>query len=67
MRIFFNKEVTELDGKASLFSVLESKGLHSRKGVAVAVNNEVISKSSWEIFNLKEADQVTVITATQGG
>lgn len=36
-------------------------------GVAVAVNGEVVTRSSWEITALREGDRVEVLTAVQGG
>lgn len=36
-------------------------------GIAVAVNEEIISKSLWTSKTLNENDRLTVITATQGG
>ncbi|MBK9283638.1 MAG: sulfur carrier protein ThiS [Sphingobacteriaceae bacterium] len=36
-------------------------------GMAVAVNQQVIKKSEWNTFQLKENDHVLFIKATQGG
>jgi sulfur carrier protein len=36
-------------------------------GVAVAVNGEVVTRSSWETTALREGDRVEVLTAVQGG
>jgi sulfur carrier protein len=36
-------------------------------GVAVAVNDEVVSRSAWETTLLCEGDRVEVLTAVQGG
>ena len=36
-------------------------------GIAIAINNEIISKDSWSTTNLNEQDQVIIIKATQGG
>ena len=37
------------------------------KGIAIAVNQTVISKSEWNKTQLKENDNITIIKATQGG
>ncbi len=37
------------------------------KGLAVAVNNEVIPKSQWATFTVNDMDSVEIITAAQGG
>ncbi|MEO3871531.1 sulfur carrier protein ThiS [Nonomuraea sp. B12E4] len=36
-------------------------------GVAVAVNDEVVTRSSWETTVLGDSDRVEVLTAVQGG
>ncbi|GAA3208717.1 sulfur carrier protein ThiS [Nonomuraea helvata] len=36
-------------------------------GVAVAVNDEVVTRSSWETTSLSDRDRVEVLTAVQGG
>lgn len=39
----------------------------NQKGIAVAVNNNVIPKSDWESCTLNTTDHVLIISATQGG
>ena len=36
-------------------------------GIAIAVNNSIISKPNWDTTRLTENDTVTIIQATQGG
>ncbi|WP_419869542.1 sulfur carrier protein ThiS [Chryseobacterium sp. CT-SW4] len=38
-----------------------------KKGIAVAVNNHIIPRSSWAETMLKNKDSILIITATQGG
>ena len=63
--VYLNGKEKEL--KSTLQLVLEADGLSNKKGVAVAVNNQVVPKSSWESFSLKENDKILVIQASQGG
>jgi len=44
---------------------LELKG--KTKGIAVALNNQVIPKNSWSDQLLNDNDSILIITATQGG
>jgi sulfur carrier protein len=37
------------------------------RGIAVAVNLEVVSRSSWEAAVLREGDRVELLSAAQGG
>lgn len=39
----------------------------SEKGIAVAVNNQIISKSDWNRRELAEGENILIIRATQGG
>jgi sulfur carrier protein len=36
-------------------------------GIAVAVNGEVVPRSSWPDTQLADGDRIDVVTATQGG
>jgi len=47
--------------------MLQQNGFKDTKGIAIAINNEVIPKNSWENHLLREQDNVTIITATAGG
>lgn len=47
--------------------LLDNIGLNEKKGIAVAVNNEVIPKKEWNYNYLKENDKILVLRATQGG
>ncbi|WP_213452756.1 sulfur carrier protein ThiS [Rhizomonospora bruguierae] len=39
----------------------------ARRGVAVAVNGEVVPRSAWSTTGLSPGDRVEVLTAAQGG
>ena len=39
----------------------------ARRGVAVAVNGEVVPRSTWPVAPLRDGDRVEVLTASQGG
>ena len=51
---------------ASLSSLLLELNI-STDGVAVAINNQVITKKDWESTQLNQNDTITIIQATQGG
>jgi sulfur carrier protein len=65
--IFVNDRPHELEGPATLKAVLGGLGLAERRGVAAAVNGEVVPRASWETRALERRDRVLVIRATQGG
>ena len=66
MNIIINNELKSVETD-SLIRLLEEIHLPNRKGIAVAVNEQVVPKSNWEEHQLKENDKVVVIKATQGG
>ncbi len=55
------------DKVVSLIDMLALKSMTDQKGIAIAVNQQVVSRSQWADFKLKENDEVLIIKATQGG
>jgi sulfur carrier protein len=41
--------------------------LTSQAGVAAAVNGEVVPRHAWTGADLRDGDQVEIVTAVQGG
>ncbi|MGZ3862400.1 MAG: sulfur carrier protein ThiS [Bacteroidia bacterium] len=66
-KVYVNNTLCTLDKDATLFVALEQNGVHSQKGIAVAVNNSVVPKTEWQTKILNENDKITIIKATQGG
>lgn len=67
MTIFVNNEKRELLNELTIVTLLQEVSLQGKKGIAVAVNDQVVPKNTWDSFQLKENDKVTIIRATQGG
>jgi len=67
MIISVNNKPLELSSTENINSVLQRLQFNQVKGIAVAINNKVIPKSSWEDHLVKENDNITIIRATQGG
>jgi sulfur carrier protein len=67
MKVFVNNEEKELSPEHRLSDLLEQSGIITLQGIAVAVNNAVVSRSRWSAYTLQPNDKITVITATQGG
>ena len=63
-----NGERAEVPEGASVASVLAGMGLApDERGVAVAVDGEVIPRAQWESFGVQAEARVEVLTAMQGG
>jgi sulfur carrier protein len=68
MTIELNGERVELDEGARLSdAVAEAGAATAGRGVAVAVDGEVIPRSEWERTPLAEGQRVEVVEAIQGG
>ena len=67
LSVFVNDRPTEVAAPATLQGLLSGIGLADRRGVAAAVNGEVVPRGDWASRGLSERDRVLVIRATQGG
>lgn len=67
MKIFLNNQLKELSEPLSVSALLQQLQLPHTRGVAIAINNEVISRAEWDSHQLQENDKLTLIRATQGG
>ena len=67
MKVLLNDETRQLNGKATVGSLLEEIELTDLAGWAVAVNEQVIAKDETIDYELSEGDRVILIQATQGG
>jgi sulfur carrier protein len=66
--IVLNGEHTEVAAGATVTAVLARLGLNAdTRGVAVAVDGEVVPRGAWETFALAEDARVEVLSAMQGG
>ena len=68
MNLLLNGEPLELPDGATLADAVAASGAPpDRRGVAVAVDGEVVPRSAWQSFTLSEGARVEVLTAMQGG
>jgi sulfur carrier protein len=68
MTIEINGERIELRPGVSVAEVVEHAGVGGeRRGVAVAVDGEVVPRSAWPDTELSDGQRVEVLGAIQGG
>ncbi|QIP14601.1 sulfur carrier protein ThiS [Spirosoma aureum] len=67
MLVSVNNQSVEMPSAASLGSLLNQLALADQKGIAVAVNNTIVSRMDWSQYILSGNDKVTILQATQGG
>ena len=67
MTIEVNGEPVELDEPVTVAAVVERAGGAERRGVAVAVDGEVVPRSAWDSTAVSDGQRVEVVGAIQGG
>jgi len=68
MKIDLNGEPHELTAGATLADAVRASGAgEGGRGVAVALDGEVVPRAEWEATPLTEAQKVEVLAAIQGG
>jgi sulfur carrier protein len=68
MIVELNGDRVELADGASVADAVSAAGADSgRRGVAVAVDGEVVPRSGWEHTPLADGQRVEVVEAIQGG
>ena len=66
MNISINKEMISLPEETTLTDLLERLDIKT-KHIAVEINMEIIPKSEFDEYRLKENDNVEIIRAVGGG
>ena len=54
-------------GAAALLDVLAAAGMEDLRGVAIALDEEVVPRSDWATCRLHEGQRIEVVRASQGG
>jgi len=68
LKIILNGNSSDLRGGESVLAAIQQLGLPAdARGVAVAVDGEVIPRAQWEDVRLSEGTRVEVLSAMQGG
>ena len=67
MILWVNKNKQQHEHSLSLLELLQQLNKAEQSGIAVAVNNQVIPRNDWSDQALQDQDNITIITATQGG
>ncbi|MCV7031231.1 sulfur carrier protein ThiS [Mycobacterium sherrisii] len=65
MIVMVNEQAVEVDGQTTVAGLLQSMGFPER-GIAVAVNDAVLPRSSWTT-TLSDGARLEIVTAVQGG
>jgi sulfur carrier protein len=67
MNLFIGLDKKVLDVRA-VSDLLKALSLsEDGKGIAIAVNDAVVSRSRWQEHELREGDHIEIVRAVQGG
>ena len=67
MEITVNEKKYDLEESCSVEQMLAVVLETGARGIAVAINQNIVSKTDWPVCTLRHGDQVILIKATQGG
>ncbi|NSL89300.1 sulfur carrier protein ThiS [Chitinophaga solisilvae] len=67
MEVLVNNKLYAVQQGITIAALLQFIQLSAHKGIAVAVNNQVVPKTAWDQQQVEPADNITIIRATQGG
>ncbi|GAA4305779.1 sulfur carrier protein ThiS [Aestuariibaculum suncheonense] len=64
--IHLNEQPLNIDENVNISQLLHQEN-YPQIGIAVAINQHIISKSNWDDQLLQDGDNILIIQATQGG
>lgn len=67
MTISLNNQTVEIEAQQALSTLISQHIGEKQNGIAVAVNGQVVPKTSWTEVIVNENDEILIIKATQGG
>ena len=67
MELIINSESENFNQPLTVEQLIYAKFNELPKGIAIAVNNQVIPRDNWKNFDLKNGNKILIIKATQGG
>jgi len=67
MTVYVNNEPREISAPSTLQDMLATCEVPSVRGLAIAVNNQVIARATWDHHPLRPGDRVMLIRASKGG
>jgi sulfur carrier protein len=67
MEVIVNQKSVEIPEHCSIEEMLLLLPQLPAKGIAVALNHNIVARSEWSAHVLRSGDQVMIIKATQGG
>lgn len=67
MKVWVNGEMKDLPEDKTVAELIGELDPGAGRGVAVAVDGEVVSRSAWETTSIQEGQKIEIVRAVQGG
>jgi sulfur carrier protein len=67
MMIYINEQAHPFSENKTLSDVLDELNIDALKGMAVAINNNVVPREKWDVLKINDNDKLLIIKAAQGG
>lgn len=67
MEVHVNHQLQQTEEGTTLSQLLHKLGFEESRGLAIAINDQVVPKTEWDDYALRPDDHITLIRATQGG
>jgi len=67
MNIIINEKPYNINDNSTIVDTLKEAQIENQFGIAVAVNNVVVTKTEWEKYTLQNNDTILIINAIFGG
>ncbi|MBC9911076.1 sulfur carrier protein ThiS [Chitinophaga varians] len=67
MEVLVNNKLYAVQQGITIAALLQFIQLSAQKGIAIAVNDQVVPRNAWNDQPLQPSDSITIIRATQGG
>lgn len=67
MEFSLNDVLINIDAERLSVQALLDSEMQYQQGIAVAINDTVVPKTSWSVQYIQANDRVLIISATQGG
>lgn len=67
MEVYINEELTEISEDTNITRLVDQLDMKRKKGIAVAVDNQVITRDLWDKYYPKPKSKIVIIKAVQGG
>lgn len=67
MKVCINGQIADIDEASTISDAVRALGISDPRGVAVAVDGDVVPAARWEEEVLTEGRKIEILRAVQGG